>query len=122
MLGALVIVFREVIEGGWIVVIVMAETRGVVERERWITFGIVAMFAGVIAEAFQGAGQEMFNAAVLGIAVVMLMWHNAWMARHGREIAQEMRNVGMAVSEGAKPLTALSVVVGLAVLREGSEV
>jgi high-affinity iron transporter len=52
----------------------------------------------------------------------MLMWHNAWMSRHGREIAAEMRNIGMAVSEGAKPLTALAVVVGLAVLREGSEV
>ena len=52
----------------------------------------------------------------------MLMWHNAWMARHGREIAAEMRQVGTAVSEGAKPLTALAIVVGLAVLREGSEV
>jgi high-affinity iron transporter len=52
----------------------------------------------------------------------MLMWHNAWMARHGREIADEMRQVGTAVSEGAKPLTALAIVVGLAVLREGSEV
>ena len=80
------------------------------------------MFAGAISEAFQGSGQELFNASVLGIAVVMLMWHNAWMARHGREIADEMRRVGTAVSEGAKPLTALAVVVGLAVLREGSEV
>jgi high-affinity iron transporter len=52
----------------------------------------------------------------------MLMWHNAWMARHGREIAEEMRTVGHAVSEGAKPLTVLAIVVGLAVLREGSEV
>jgi high-affinity iron transporter len=33
-----------------------------------------------------------------------------------------MRRVGTAVSEGAKPLTALAIVVGLAVLREGSEV
>jgi high-affinity iron transporter len=52
----------------------------------------------------------------------MLMWHNAWMARHGREIADEMRRVGAAVSEGSRPLTALAVVIGLAVLREGSEV
>ena len=80
------------------------------------------MFAGVISEAFQGSGQELFNASVLGIAVVMLMWHNAWMARHGREIADEMQRVGAAVSEGSKPLTALAVVIGLAVLREGSEV
>ena len=131
MLGALIIVFREVIEAGLIVGIVMAATRGVVGRGRWITIGIsggvlgaaiVAMFAGVISDAFQGAGQELFNASILGVAVIMLMWHNAWMARHGREIADEMRRIGSAVSEGAKPLTALAVVVGLAVLREGSEV
>jgi high-affinity iron transporter len=131
MLGALVIVFREVIEAGLIVGIVMAATRGVAGRGRWITYGIiaglvgatiVAFFAGAISQAFAGTGQELFNAAVLGVAVVMLMWHNAWMARHGREIAAEMRQIGMAVSEGAKPLTALAIVVGLAVLREGSEV
>jgi len=131
MLGALIIVFREVIEAGLIVGIVMAATRGVDGRGRWVGFGVlagvlgagfVAGFAGAISQAFEGAGQEMFNASVLGIAVLMLMWHNAWMARHGREIAEEMRTVGHAVSEGAKPLTALAIVVGLAVLREGSEV
>ena len=131
MLGALIIVFREVLEAGLIVGIVMAATRGVAGRGQWVTIGIVAgvlgasvvaMFAGVISDAFQGSGQELFNASVLGIAVLMLMWHNAWMARHGREIADEMRRVGTAVSEGSKPLTALAIVVGLAVLREGSEV
>ena len=131
MLGALIIVFREVIEAGLIVGIVMAATRGVAGRGRWISFGIgagvlgaavVAIFAGAISQAFEGAGQELFNASVLGVAVVMLMWHNAWMARHGREIAEEMLKVGAAVSKGAKPLTALAIVVGLAVLREGSEV
>jgi high-affinity iron transporter len=124
MLGALIIVFREVIEAGLIIGIVMAATRGVIGRGRWIAIGVcagilgagvVALFAGAISQAFEGAGQELFNATVLGVAVVMLMWHNAWMARHGREIGSE-------VSEGAKPLTALAVVVGLAVLREGSEV
>jgi high-affinity iron transporter len=57
MLGALIIVFREVIEAGLIVGIVMAATRGVAERGRWVTIGvvggvlgasIVAMFAGAI--------------------------------------------------------------------------
>ena len=131
MLGALVIVFREVLEAGLIIGIVMAATQGVAGRGRWIGIGIVAgivgaaivaIFAGAISEAFEGAGQEVFNACVLGVAVVMLMWHNAWMARHGREIANEMRQVGADVSEGAKPLAALSVVIGLAVLREGAEV
>jgi high-affinity iron transporter len=131
MLGALIIVFREMLEAGLIVGIVLAATQGVAGRGRWIAIGIggglagaaiVAAFAGAISEAFQGSGQELFNACVLAIAVIMLMWHNAWMARHGREIAAEMRSIGVAVSEGARPLTALAVVVGLAVLREGSEV
>jgi high-affinity iron transporter len=131
MLGALIIVFREVLEAGLIVGIVMAATRGVVGRGRWVTIGIVAgilgasviaLFAGAISDAFQGAGAELLNATVLGIAVLMLMWHNAWMARHGREMAAEMRSIGTAVSEGTKPLTALAIVIGVAVLREGSEV
>lgn len=131
MLGALVIVFREMLEAGLIVGIVMAATRGVAHRGRWIGYGIaagiagaalVAAFAGALSEAFEGSGQEIFNAAVLLVAVIMLIWHNAWMASHGRQIASEMRRIGAEVSEGARPLVALTIVVGLAVLREGSEV
>jgi FTR1 family protein len=67
-------------------------------------------------------GQELFNAAILTVAVVMLTWHNVWMARHGSELAGELRSAGQAVVEGSKSLLALAVVVGVAVLREGSEV
>ena len=49
------------------------------------------LFAETISNAFEGAGQELLNATVLGAAVLMLMWHNAWMARHGREMAAEMQ-------------------------------
>jgi high-affinity iron transporter len=52
----------------------------------------------------------------------MLTWHNVWMAQHGKEIAGEMRAAGKAVADGTKSLLALAVVVGVAVLREGSEV
>jgi high-affinity iron transporter len=83
---------------------------------------VVAAFAGALSQLFAGMGQELFNAAILGVAVVMLTWHNVWMARHGRELAGEMRAVGQAVAEGSKSLLALAVVVGVAVLREGSEV
>src|SRR5882724_12029826 len=131
MLGALVIVFREVLEAGLIIGIVLAATRGVPDRGAWVGLGvgvgalgagIVALFAEAISGAFEGSGQEFLNAAVLAAAVVMLMWHNAWMARHGREITAQMSAVGEAVTAGRRPMTALAVVVGLAVLREGSEV
>lgn len=131
MLAALIIVFREVFEAGLIVGIVLAVTRSVPHRNRWVGGGvlagvvaacIVAAFAGALSQLFEGMGQELFNAAILGIAVIMLTWHNVWMARHGKEIAGELRAVGQAVAEGSKSLLALAVVVGVAVLREGSEV
>ncbi len=72
--------------------------------------------------ALEGVGQEIFNAGVLLLATGMLGWHNVWMKSHGRELSQQMRSVGQAVSSGLKPLSMLLVVVGLAVLREGSEI
>jgi high-affinity iron transporter len=131
MLAALIIVFREVIEAGIIVGIVMAATKAVQHRGQWIAGGVlagiigacvVAFFVEVITTAFAGMGQELFNALVLGIAVFMLTWHNVWMSKHGREIAAEMLAIGKAVVTGSRTLLALAVVVGVAVLREGSEV
>src|SRR5262249_4719415 len=40
----------------------------------------------------------------------------------GKELAIEMKNVGSAVQHGSRPLSALLIVVAIAVLREGSEV
>ena len=131
MLGALIIVFREVIEAGLIVGIVMAVTKGIASSRVIVAAGVaagligaslVAAFAGAIGEALEGIGQEVFNASILIIAVVMLTWHNLWMARHGRELAAEVREVGDAVRTGARSIFALGVVVAIAVMREGSEV
>jgi high-affinity iron transporter len=131
MIAALIIVFREVIEAGLIVGIVLAATRGVPQRGGWIATGIagglvgaalVAGFADFIANAFTGAGQELLNAGILFVAVLMLAWHNIWMASHGRAMAQEMRAAGLEVVEGKRSMSMLAVVVGVAVLREGSEV
>lgn len=131
MLATLIIVFREVIEAGLVVGIVLAATRHVPHRGLWVSYGIlggtagacvVAAFASSISAAMQGAGQELFNVAILLAAVLMLTWHNVWMARHGHQIAMQMKDVGEAVAAGRRSLAALSIVVGLAVLREGSEI
>jgi high-affinity iron transporter len=131
MLGALIIVFREVMEAGLVVGIVLAATRGIDGRGWWVSLGIlagilgasvVAAFAGAIANTFAGSGQELLNATVLILAVVSLTWHNVWMAEHGRELVTEMRQVGADVSAGRRPLAILAVVVFVAVMREGSEI
>jgi high-affinity iron transporter len=131
MLGALIIVFREIIEAGLIVGIVLAVTQGVRGSRLVIGLGVaggaigaclVAAFAGALAEAMAGIGQEIFNASILLVAVVMLIWHNVWMASHGRELAMEVRNVGDAVRTGRRSIAALGIVCAIAVMREGSEI
>jgi high-affinity iron transporter len=131
MLATAIIVFREVLEAALIVGIVMAASRGVARRGLWIGAGIgagvigagaVAAGAETIAAAVQGIGQEVFNAAILFAAVAMLGWHNVWMTRHGREMTLAANRLGAAVRAGTQPLWALAAAVGLAVLREGSEV
>ena len=130
MYSTALIVFREVLEAALIIGIVMAATRGVAGRGLWITAGVgagllgatlVAASAEAISSALEGMGQEFFNAAVLFTAVAMLGWHNVWMRRHGREIANHVSGVGRSVADGASPLYALAIVVGVTVLREGSE-
>lgn len=131
MLATLLIVFREVLEAGLIIGIVLAATEGVARRGIWIAGGvaggvagaaILAGFAGVLANAFSGNGQELFNAAILIVAVVMLTLHITWMASHAGQMAREMKEMGRSVATGDRTLGAMAAVVMLAVLREGSEV
>jgi high-affinity iron transporter len=131
MFASALIVFREVLEAALILSIVAAATKMVPGRDRWLALGVgggvagallVALFANEIGQSMEGVGQEIFNAGVLFVAVAMLGWHNIWMQRHGRELAARMTEVGADVATGARPLYAVAVAVGLAVLREGSEV
>lgn len=131
MLATLLIVFREMLEAGLVVGIVLAATEGLPRRMLAIGGGIatgvcgaalVAAFADVIAGAAQGVGQELFTAGVLIAAVMMLTFHSAWMSRHARKLGADLTAMGKAVTSGDRTLLALAVVVGVAVMREGSEV
>ncbi|HML27362.1 MAG TPA: FTR1 family protein [Hyphomicrobium sp.] len=131
MLAALIIVFREVLEAGLIIGVVLAASRGVHGRNGAVSLGVltgivgsivVAIFASRISDAFDGRGQEIFVAAILLFAVVMLGWHVAWMAQHAREMTQQLRQLGSDVTAGRQSLFALGAAVAVAVMREGSEV
>ena len=130
MLSTALIILREVLEGALVVSIVLAATKGVLNRGWWVSGGLVggvigagliAIFADVISSWASGMGQEVFNACVMFVAVVMLSWHCIWMGKHSREMVQQISAVGKAVAAGSRPLTGLAIVVGVAVLREGSE-
>jgi high-affinity iron transporter len=130
MFGTAIIVFREVLEAALIIGIVAAATHNVPGSRGWLLAGllaglagagVVAAFTDVIGSFASGMGQELFNAIVLGIAVVMLAWHNIWMSSHGAALAASARSVGGDIRDGRRECSVLLLIVGLAVLREGSE-
>lgn len=130
MLSPAIIVFRETLEAALIIGVIAAATRNLPSRNAWLLGGIgagcagaliVAALTGRIAELAQGAGQELLNAGILGLAAVMLAWHNIWMAQHGAQLARDAKRVGQDVVAGAREMSTLGLVVALAVLREGSE-
>jgi high-affinity iron transporter len=130
MLAASIIVLRESFEAALLIGIIAAATRSIAGRGRWISAGVLAGLAGAcvvaalterIASMFDGAGQELFNVCILGVAVVLLGWHNIWMSAHGAELASEAKRVGRDVEDGRRRLSTILIVIALAVLREGSE-
>jgi len=130
MLSASIIVFRETLEAALIIGIIAAATRSLPARTLWLLVGaglgvigslIVASLTGQIAELAEGTGQELFNAGILGLAALMLAWHNIWMTRHGRQLARDARVLGLDVVSGRREMSTLALVIALAILREGSE-
>lgn len=130
MFGAALIVFRESLEAALIIGVMAAATQGVAGRGRWIAGGLLAGLAGsalvassmgAISNLASGVGQELFNAGVLLLAVCMLAWHNIWMASHGRELAMRAQQAARAIKDGAREGSVILLIIGLAVMREGSE-
>jgi high-affinity iron transporter len=130
MFGTAIIIFREVLEAALIIGLVLAATRGVSGRLQWVMTGIgggilgavlLALVADSIAPLADGMGQEIMNATILFLAVIMLTWHLLWMRKHAIEITQKVKQVGQAVINGDKEPVILAFIIGLAILREGSE-
>lgn len=131
MLPSALVFFREVFEIVLIVGIVLAATRGLPGRDKWIYLGfaggvagaaVVAFFTESISNLADGVGQEIFNAAIMFAAALFIGWTVIWMKRHAREMKSHFTKVGNAVAAGDIPSYSLSLVIALAILREGSEI
>ena len=130
MLGSAIIIFRETLEAALLIGIVAAASRTISGRAPWIAGGIlagalgaglVAISAGRIALLFDGVGQELLSAVILAIAIILLAWHQTWMSVHSKELVADARQIATDVGEGRKDLSAVFVLISLAVLREGAE-
>src|ERR1700722_17094380 len=131
MLSTAIIIFREILEIAMIVGIVLAATRGVPGRAMWIFggfaagcagAGLVAVFARTISASLSGMGQEFFNALILFTAAGFIGWTALWVRKNARVMTAQLRQAGRDVVEGKAPLYSLALIIGLALLREGSEI
>lgn len=131
MLGSAVIVFREVLEAALIIGLVLAVTRGVPGRTRLVAMGLIGGLTGAvllallgdwIAPLAEGMGQELLNASILLAAVVMLTWHLVWMKKHSQAFSGHIKQMGSRIEKGEQSTSIIAIIIGLAILREGSEV
>jgi len=131
MLSTAIIIFREAIEISMILGVVLAATRRLPGRLFWVIggmaggaagAGMVAVFARSISASLSGMGQEFFNAMILFTAALFIGWTVVWMRKHARDVVHQLRQVGNDVTHGRLPLYSLSLIIGLAMLREGSEI
>lgn len=125
-----IIIFREILEVAIILSVLLAATKGLPHRTKLTMIGLasgilgsilVAVFAQNISKLAQGMGQEIFNALVLLAAAFLIAWTTIWMKKHGKAISQHFKLLGTHLSQGHKPLYTLSIVLAIAMLREGSE-
>lgn len=131
MLSSAIVVFREVFEIVLIVGIVLAATKTMPGRGKAIFIGfggglagsaLIAAFTGKISSYAEGMGQEYFNAGILLTAAAFIGWTVIWMKKHARHMKKHFEDVGHAVADGKAPFLALSAIIALAILREGSEI
>src|SRR6478735_110015 len=70
MIGAFVIAFREVIEAGLIISIVLAATRGIPGRMRWVLLGVAGELRAAGAAVRSGEREAAALSIVIGAAIL----------------------------------------------------
>ena len=129
---ALLIVWRESVEALLVIGILFAWLRQQPGRRHamaylWGGVGLGLLLAGLLAGLMALAGNwkngpagEWFQAGLSLIASLLILQMAYWMARHGGQLRQQLqRDAGAALQQGR--LLSLSLLVTLAVAREGSE-
>ena len=133
MFAAFLIMLREGLEAALITGIIatyLAQTG----RASWLPAVWVGVFLAIALSLFVGAGlqlasasfpqkaQELFEAAVRAVAVVVLVWMVFWMRRAARSIKSELHgSIDAALSSASGQGWALTAMVFFAVAREGLE-
>jgi len=131
MLATFIVVCRESLEATLVVVILLAYLRriGQADKYRYIYLGVVAALAACLVFArisayleglFEGAGEEIFQASIIALAVVVVTTMVIWMHRQAGSLRASLEGQAALAIERGQVLS-LALLAALAVFREGCE-
>lgn len=131
MVKVAIVIFREFLEIAILLGIVLAATKDLRGRSIPIVLGIMigivgasllAFFTRSLASSFGGLGDEVFDATIIMITVVVIGWTVLWMQGYGAHIKQEMGQVVSRIKAGSSSKVILTLIVASTIFREGSEI
>jgi len=131
MLATFIVVWRESLEATLVVVILLAYLRriGQADKYRYIYLGVAAALAACVVFArisayleglFEGAGEEIFQASIIVLAVVVVTTMVIWMHRQAGTLRASLEGQAALAIEHGQVLS-LALLAALAVFREGCE-
>ena len=131
MFASMTIVFREGLEMAIIVSLLLAATKGMPNRTRWILGGtsvgilislllaITALNSEVITTLIEG---KMTGGIILALSSILIGYTVIWMKSNGMKASQGIKASVSNIKSSNKPLFSLSLVAFFCVFREGIEV
>ena len=131
MFNVALVLFREVLEISLIIGIIVAATKDIARSSRWVSFGIMAGVSAAVLLGYSinkitlsinGTGQDIFNLTTLLVAIFMISQTVIWMRKHASTISDNIKQIGMAASEGNAHLYMISCIIAMAILREAIEI
>jgi len=131
MLATFVVVWRESLEAVLVVAILLAYLRriGQADKYRYIYLGVAIALAACLGFAriaafleglFEGAGEEIFQASIIAVAVIVVTTMVIWMHRQAGTLRASLEDQAALAIEGGQVFS-LALLAGIAVFREGAE-
>lgn len=125
------VVFRECLEIALLLGIILAVTKQIEKSRIYIIAGsmlgivlaaLFAFFTRTIAVSFSGMGDELFNAAIILLTVILITWTIVWMQGYGTKIKQNFNDLSEKIHKGDSSKIMLVLIVAATILREGMEI
>jgi high-affinity iron transporter len=126
-----IVIFREFLEIAILLGIVLAATKSLRGRSRYIIAGVLAGVVGAsllaffttqLAVAFGGFGDEIFDVGVILLTVFVLGWTAIWMRGYSSQVKEEISLLASRIEKGNAHKVILTLIVAGTIFREGSEV